>query len=101
MKFVTTAAFAALMMLGAGAASAQGGQGGPGGNPAMAKVREQCAADMTKFCADETGRERMQCMRENADKLSDGCKSAMAEMRAARQAAGGGAPPSSAPAPQR
>jgi hypothetical protein len=95
-----TAAAAALMLLGAGAAAAQdqapgGGQGGGGmrNNPAMAKVREQCAADMTKFCADKTGRDRMQCMRDNGDKLSDGCKSARAEMRAARQAA--------APAPQR
>ena len=110
MKRSITAAAAAFAMLCAGAAMAQdqtapqgGGQdggrgGGQGGgmrnNPAWTKVREQCAADSQKFCGDKQGRERMQCMRDNTDKLSDGCKSAMAEMQAARQAArqGGGAP---------
>jgi hypothetical protein len=29
----------------------------------------------------------MMCLRDNADKMSDGCKDAMAKMRAAREAA--------------
>ncbi len=84
MKLLMTAATAALMMLGAGAAAAQGGGQG---NPMMAKVREMCAADMQKLCPDKTGPDRRQCMMDNQDKLSDGCKSAMADMMKARQAA--------------
>ncbi len=65
-------------------------------SPAVQAARQtmttQCAADMKTDCDGKTGREMMQCMRENSDKVSDGCKSAMQALMAARQAA--------APAPQ-
>lgn len=71
-------------------------QSGQTPTPAMQAARQtmmtQCAADMKTNCDGKTGREMMQCMRENSDKLSDGCKSAMQGWMAARQAA--------APAPQ-
>jgi hypothetical protein len=54
---------------------------------ARAAMREACAADMQKLCEGKTGREGFMCLRENADKASQGCKDAMAKMRAA---AGGG-----------
>jgi hypothetical protein len=91
MKISTMAAAAALMMLSAGMASAQG-QGGGQGNPAMRAAREACAADMQKVCPDKTGPDRRQCMADNQDKISDGCKKAMADARAAMQS-GGAAPP--------
>jgi hypothetical protein len=54
-------------------------------------MREACAADMKTMCQGKEGREAMMCMmRDNADKASQPCKDAMAKMRAARQAAGGG-----------
>jgi len=83
MKHLTLAAAAALMLLGAGAASAQQGQG----NPAMAAVREACAADMQKLCADKTGPDRRQCMMDHQADLSDGCKTALANARSAMQSA--------------
>lgn len=83
MKLTLMAAAATLIMF--GAAAAQPGGGGQG-NPAMAKVREACSADMQKLCPDKTGPDRRQCMMANQDKLSDGCKSAMAEMRSMMQA---------------
>lgn len=82
MKLPLMAAAEALMMFGAAAAQPGGGQG----NPAMAKVREACSADMQKLCPDKTGPERRQCMQDNKDKLSDGCKSAIGEMMSAMQA---------------
>lgn len=67
----------------------------PAQSPAMqearAKVRDACMADMQTLCASATDmRGRMQCMMQNQDKVSDGCKSAMAALMAARQASGGG-----------
>jgi hypothetical protein len=98
MKLTIATTFAAVAL--AGAAFAQqpppGGGGGPGGPPspemqaARQAMREACAADMKANCADkQPGRETMMCMMQNQDKLSQGCKDAMAKMRAARQAAGG------------
>jgi hypothetical protein len=88
MKRHSLAAAAALMLLGAGVAAAQPGRG----NPARAAVREACAADMQKLCADKTGPDRRQCMIDHRADLSDGCKSAIAAMREQMQ---------SAPKPQR
>lgn len=75
----------------AGAAFAQQppppGPGGGGGPPspemqaARQAMREACAADAQKLCADKQGREMMMCLRDNADKTSQGCKDAMAKMR--------------------
>ena len=73
----------------AGAAFAQP-QGAPGPSPEMlaarAAMREACAADFKTLCEGKQGREAMMCLRDNADKVSDGCKDAMAKMMAARQA---------------
>jgi len=84
MKLSTLAAAAAVMLLSAGVAAAQSGQGQ--GNPAMAAVRQACAADMQKLCPDKTGPDRRQCMMDHSADLSDGCKSAMATMREQMQA---------------
>ncbi len=78
MKLSTLAAAAALTLLSAGLAAAQG-QGQD--NPARAAVRQACAADMQKLCPDKTGPDRRQCMMDHAADLSDGCKTAMANMR--------------------
>jgi hypothetical protein len=67
------------------------GEGRPAPSPEMQAARESmmkaCAADMQSLCQGKQGREMMMCMHDNADKMSDGCKDAMAKMRAARQAA--------------
>jgi Spy/CpxP family protein refolding chaperone len=62
--------------------------GGHGGG--FGKVREACAADMAKLCPNVERAGRRQCMQDNAAQLSDGCKSAIATMRAARRAGEGG-----------
>jgi hypothetical protein len=93
LQIATTVAVLAL----AGAAFAQQpppGGGGQGGSPEMQAARQQmreaCAADMKSTCGDKEGREAMMCLMQNQDKVSQGCKDAMAKMRAARQAGGGG-----------
>ena len=45
-------------------------------------IRAACAADIQKFCAQEDRPRR--CLKENIDKLSDACKTAMAQRRGAR-----------------
>ena len=87
-----------LILAGAMAAASSVAFAQPGGgaapSPEVQAAREAmmkaCAADMKTNCDGKTGRDAMMCMRENADKLSDGCKDAMAKARAARQAASGG-----------
>jgi len=45
-------------------------------------LRAGCAADFQKYCAGMgPGSVRRQCLMDNQDKLSDGCKSAIAEAR--------------------
>ena len=66
---------AAMLTMGAGAALAQNGAppaGGGGGRMAA------CRDDAQKLCPDKHGPDRRACMQANKDKLSDGCKSAMA-----------------------
>jgi hypothetical protein len=95
MKLTFATTFAALAL--AGAAFAQDppppGGGGPAPSPeiqaARQALREACAADLKANCAGQQGREAMMCMMQNQDKLSQGCKDAVAKLRAARQAAGG------------
>jgi hypothetical protein len=54
-------------------------------------MQQACAADMKTLCDGKEGREAMMCLvRDNADKASQPCKDAIAKMRAARQAGGGG-----------
>src|SRR5215831_17093303 len=84
----------------AGAAFAQEPAPGPGGGQgpspemqaARQAMRQACAADFQTLCAGKQGREAMMCLRDNSDKLSQGCKDAMAKMPR-RQ----GPPPGAAP----
>ena len=63
---------AAMLAMGASAALAQNGAP-PAGGRMMA-----CRDDAQKFCSDKHGPDRRACMQANKDKLSDGCKAAMA-----------------------
>ena len=88
MKLALLAVAAALVAAPAAFAqdSAPAGGPSPAMREAMTKVREQCATDMQTYCASATDRQsRMQCMRENADKLSQGCRQALSANRAQRQ----------------
>jgi hypothetical protein len=64
---------AVLLAAGAGGAFAQGAGAPPGGGRMAA-----CRDDAQKFCSDKHGPDRRACMEANKDKLSDGCKAAMA-----------------------
>lgn len=89
MKLQILAAIAALTV--AGAASAQQPTPSPEMLAAREAMQKACAADMKTLCDGKEGREAMMCIaRDNADKASQPCKDAIAKMRAARQAAGGG-----------
>jgi hypothetical protein len=88
--FVQIAVVGALGFALAGAALAQPAQ--PQGR---GMVRQACAADIQKLCPDAKpgpGGGMRECIMSHQSELSDGCKTALAQMRAARmQAAGGGA----------
>jgi hypothetical protein len=95
MKIQIATTLAALALAGAAFAQQPGGGGGGGGQApspemqaARAAMREACAADMQKLCADKQGREAFMCLRENADKVSQGCKDAQAKMRSLAQPGG-------------
>jgi hypothetical protein len=101
MKLAFTAALAltgALFVADVAAAQAAGG---------MAATRTACQADLQTLCAgvQPGGGRIMQCLKQNRDKLSAGCKSALAtqiaERRAAKAngAAAGGGATGGAPAP--
>ena len=68
-------------LLAAGVAIAQAP---PAPSPEMQAAREAmrkaCDADMKSTCSGKEGREMMQCMRANTDKLSPSCKDAMSKM---------------------
>lgn len=51
----------------------------------MAAVRKACAADAQKLCPNKAGPDRRQCMIDHFADMSDGCKTAMAAMRAQMQ----------------
>jgi hypothetical protein len=87
MKLRLIITLAALAMAGGAAAQEHGGGGGlsPEVHAARDAVRQACAADTKALCADKQGREMMMCMRDNLDKLSAGCKDAMAKMPARPQ----------------
>ncbi|HEX4026060.1 MAG TPA: hypothetical protein VHX18_00475 [Rhizomicrobium sp.] len=80
MKIKTMVLAAAVLAMGAGAALAQNGAPPPGGGRMAA-----CRDDAQKLCPDKHGPDRRACMETNKDKLSDGCKAAMAA-----RASGGG-----------
>ena len=58
-------------------------------NPNRAAVRQACQADISSLCAGiQPGGGRIRaCLRQNKDKLSQGCRSAIAEAMQARRAA--------------
>ena len=68
-----------------GAAAARGG-GSPAARQAMMKA---CAADAKALCADKAGRELQACLRQNTDKLSPSCGSALAKMPRRQRPASG------------
>jgi hypothetical protein len=70
----------AAALLAAAAAQAQPPAPSPEVQAARDAFRKACAEDTKSLCADKQGREMMQCMRGNADKLSPGCKDAMAKL---------------------
>jgi hypothetical protein len=65
---------AALLTAGASFALAQNGAPPPGGGGRMAACRD----DAQKLCPDKRGPDRRACMEANKDKVSEGCKAAMA-----------------------
>lgn len=50
-------------------------------------TRKACDADIKSTCAGKEGRETFQCLRANPDKVSAGCKDALAKLAAAAAAA--------------
>jgi hypothetical protein len=66
------------------ASAAAVAQAPPAPSPEMQAAREAmlkaCDADIKSTCAGKQGREMGACLRENSDKLSAGCKDAMAKM---------------------
>ncbi len=54
---------------------------------AVQAVRQACDSDTKQYCADKQGREVFACLRQNSDKLSQGCKDAMAKLPQRRPAA--------------
>lgn len=57
---------------------------------ARAAMRQACAADNAKLCPGMEGRELFMCIRQNDDKLSAGCKAAVARMPRRPQPPAGG-----------
>ncbi len=78
MKLRTMVFTAAL--LAAAAAQAQPPAPSPEVQAARDAMRKACADDNKTLCGDKQGREMMQCLRSNSDKLSAGCKDAMAKL---------------------
>ena len=60
------------------------GRAGRGG------IRRACEADIEQFCAaDQTGRDRRQCLESHMDKLSNDCKTAVEARKNHRRDKGG------------
>ena len=66
------------------ASAAAVAQAPPAPSPEMQAARDAvlkaCDADAKSTCSGKQGREMFACLRENNDKLSAGCKDAMAKM---------------------
>ena len=69
----------AASLLGAMAAQAQDAPS-PEHLAAREATHKACATDEKSLCDGKQGREIFQCLRQNSDKLSAGCKDAMAKM---------------------
>ncbi|MGB6449470.1 MAG: hypothetical protein WBE92_01830 [Steroidobacteraceae bacterium] len=67
--------------------SAQAQAPSPDFRAAVQAVRTACDTDTKTYCADKQGREVFACLRSNNDKLSQGCKDAMAKLPQRRPAA--------------
>jgi hypothetical protein len=63
-----------------GAALAQAPAASPEHVAQREATRKACDADIKSTCSGKEGRETFQCLRANTDKLSAGCKDAMAKM---------------------
>jgi hypothetical protein len=61
-------------------AQAQAPAPSPDAQAARAALHKACQSDMQALCADKRGREAMQCLRSNTDKLSADCKDAISKM---------------------
>jgi cytochrome c556 len=84
MKLKSIAVLAALA-----ASSVVFAQGAPSPDAQAARdaMNKACAGDLKTVCDGKTGREATQCLRSSTDKLSAGCKDALAKMP---QGGGGG-----------
>ena len=92
MNLPRIASLAAILALTAvGVAQAQDAASAAGGHHGA--MRQACQADMAKLCpgVQPGGGRVMECFKAHRDGLSDGCKSAMAAMRAEHRAAAGDA----------
>ena len=90
-RLMIAAAALALSATTFGASQAQDTSAPPAGGGGG--VREACAADIAKVCAGVDRAGLRQCVTDNFSQLSDGCKSAIMAMRAARQSQGGDTAP--------
>lgn len=94
MRFIATALILSILAVPAFAGEPQTPRGA---------VREACKADVASLCSGlQPGGGRIrECLKANRDKLSDGCKSAIAAaMQARREAKSSSAPaPATTPAP--
>jgi len=61
-------------------AEAQAPAPSPDAQAARAAAHKACQSDMQTLCANKQGREAMQCLRSNADKLSADCKDALSKL---------------------
>jgi len=74
-----TLALAATLLV-ATAAQAQPPPPSPEVQAARDAVRKACDSDSKTTCAGKEGRELFQCLRANTDKVSAGCKDALAKL---------------------
>ena len=80
-----------VLALAASFALATAAQAQPKPPPHNPAIRKACDADIKAVCSDaKPGQPTMQCVMKNRDKMSDGCKKAMAAMAAQGQGQGMG-----------
>jgi hypothetical protein len=68
------------VLVAAECAQAQAPAPSPDAQAARAAVHKACQSDMQSLCADKQGREAMQCLHSNSDKLSSDCKDALSKL---------------------
>ena len=76
----TVMILAASLLAAAATAPAQTAPPSPTLQTARASMHQVCAADQKSLCDGKQGKAMFQCLRQNNDKLSAGCKSALAKM---------------------